>query len=354
MKRVVSIVLTVVLLLSVVACAPSVSESLQPQEPIRPAELGVVDFHTDVQQEYLDGNYLFPSGKGERELSQPKSIKLSWQSDIAASEYTVRISESSDMSNAKEYTSITEDLNMFNLKAATTYYWTVTADETTSSVATFSTADCLPRNIYCPGVTNMRDVGGWKTEDGGRVKQGLLYRSGQWARSGESKTMITENGVAVMKELGIMTELDLREEAQGLVFQSVIEGINYIQCPMTGQRPYFYNNQEMAVKVFEVLADENNYPMVIHCAIGTDRTGYVVFLINALLGVAETDLYWDYLFSNYGDIGEGRALGAVKNDYMDRILAYGKGSVAENCEAYLMDIGVKQEHIDAVRAIMLE
>ena len=32
----------------------------------------------------------------------------------------------------------------------------------------------------------------------------------------------------------------------------------------------------------------------------------------------------------------------------------GNGTIAENCEAFLLDIGVQQEHIDAVRAILLE
>lgn len=93
---------------------------------------------------------------------------------------------------------------------------------------------------------------------------------------------------------------------------------------------------------------------MIYCAIGTDRTGYVAFLINALLGVENEGLYRDYLFSNFGNIGTSRGLKAVRIDYMDRIMQYGNGSISENCEAFLLDIGVKQEHIDAVRAIMLE
>ena len=354
MKRIVSLVLTLIVLLSAVACAPAASQPSGPQGPIRPANLGVVDFHTELQQSYLEDSYLYPTGKGDRELSYPQSIKLSWESDIAADAYTVRLSESPDMSNAKEYTAYAKSMNVANLKAATTYYWTVTAEDTTSDVATFSTADCLPRNIHCAGVTNMRDLGGWKTADGGRVKQGLLYRSGQWRRVNEDAALITDEGIQTMRDLGIVTELDLREEAQGLVSRSEVEGVNYILCPMTGAGSFFVNNREMIVEIFEVLADEKNYPMVFHCAIGTDRTGYIAFLINALLGVAQEDLYRDYMFSNYGNIGSSRALGGVRNDYMDRILKYGDGTSAENCEAFLLEIGVEQAHIDAVRAILLE
>ena len=166
--------------------------------------------------------------------------------------------------------------------------------------------------------------------------------------------MITDTGVATITELGIVTEIDLRNEAVGKVTGSAVEGVSYVQCPMASNVSYYDNNRESVVKVFELLADENNYPIVFHCAIGTDRTGYVAFLINALLGVEREGIYRDYLFSNFGNIGAARGLSGVKIDYMDRIMQYGNGTIAENCEAFLLDIGVQQEHIDAVRAILLE
>ena len=166
--------------------------------------------------------------------------------------------------------------------------------------------------------------------------------------------MITDTGVATITELGIVTEIDLRNEAVGKVTGSAVEGVSYEQFRMASNVSYYDNNRESVVKVFELLADENNYPIVFHCAIGTDRTGYVAFLINALLGVEREGIYRDYLFSNFGNIGAARGLSGVKIDYMDRIMQYGNGTIAENCEAFLLDIGVQQEHIDAVRAILLE
>jgi protein tyrosine/serine phosphatase len=123
---------------------------------------------------------------------------------------------------------------------------------------------------------------------------------------------------------------------------------------MVASSNFYGTNREQIPKIFEVLADEANYPLVFHCAIGTDRTGYIAFLINALLGVEEESLYRDYLFSNYGNIGSSRSIGRVKLDYMTRILEYGDGTLSENCEKFLLDIGVQQAHIDAVRAILLE
>lgn len=351
MKRLVAAWLCLIVLLA--GCAPAISSESAEQAPIRLADLGVVDFHSEEQQAYLDDGYLFPRGRGVEELSHPEAITLTWESSINAQEYTVCISEQADMTAAKGYTTKTTELPLYNLKVATTYYWTVTAGEVTSETASFSTADCLPRNIYCDGITNMRDLGGWKTVDGRRVKQGLLYRSGQWAKPGYVTPMITETGVATMKELGIVTELDLRNEASGLD-PCPVDGVAVIHKPMVASGNFYGTNREMVVEIFEVLANETNYPMVFHCAIGTDRTGYIAFLINALLGVEEESLYRDYLFSNYGNIGNSRAITGVKLDYMNRILEYGSGTGAENCEAFLLDIGVKQEHIDAVRNILLD
>ena len=345
MKRIVCLVLALILLVS--GCAgQGGSRKLTLAEPAS------VDIHTEKQQEYLDDSYLFPAAKGVNELSRPAGIVLEWTSRMDAAEYTVRLSEQEDMAQAKEYKTDECQVTVTNLKVATTYYWTVSADGETSEVGQFTTADCLPRNIDCDGVTNMRDLGGWKTADGKRDKQGLIYRSGALAGPSYVTPMITKEGVAVMQELGIVTELDLRNEASG-TDPCPVEGVKVIHIPMVASNNFYGTNREQIPKIFEVLANEANYPLVFHCAIGTDRTGYIAFLINALLGVEEQSLYRDYLFSNYGNIGSSRAIGRVKLDYMTRILEYGNGTPSENCEKFLLDSGVKQEHIDALRAIML-
>ncbi len=272
MKRMVAIILCLILVVS--GCASvsesdSASSSVQ-QGPIRLTDLGVVDIHTEEQQGYLDDEYLFMSAKGGEELSQPKAVVLKWKSDLAdKTEFTISLSESPDMADAKVYSTNRKSLYVYNLKIATTYYWTVAAEDVVTEVASFSTADCAPRNIYCDGVTNMRDLGGWKTEDGRRVKQGLLYRSGQWEKPGDAR-MITDKGITTLTELGIVTEIDLRNEAVGKVNESAMAGVSYVQCPMASNVSYYDNNRDSVVKVFEILADENNYPLVFHCAIGTD------------------------------------------------------------------------------------
>ena len=359
MKRFTAVFLLIAIVFSLAACssAPELAVYEQP-----------LDFHTELQQAYLDDEYAFVMdyAGGIEELSRPQGITLSWEHKGRKTEYyLVNISESADMSDSKEYKATENTVNIQNLKIATQYYWTVTAvqnngEELLSEVGSFTTADCTPRNIYCDGITNMRDLGGYVTEDGYKVKQGLLYRSGRWNVNevDTPEAMITEAGIETLKELGIKTEIDLRRvdnnEVGALTDTGIVPEITYIQRPMIPDYPFKGINIEETQKFFSDLADESNYPMVFHCSIGTDRTGYLAYLIGGLLGVPQEDLYRDYLYSNFGEIGDFRTLFNVKYYYMDPIDKYPGETLSEKDEAYLLEIGVPQSDIDAIRNIMLE
>ena len=112
-------------------------------------------------------------------------------------------------------------------------------------------------------------------------------------------------------------------------------------------------NEDVLKDVFSVLGDKNNYPIVIHCSIGTDRTGLLCFLINALLGVSEEDLYRDYLFSNFGNIGGSRSYSIIDTYIMNISSAQGD-SLAERTYNYLLGIGVSKTDLDKVINIMTE
>ncbi len=103
---------------------------------------------------------------------------------------------------------------------------------------------------------------------------------------------------------------------------------------------------------FEFIADENNYPIIFHCSIGTDRTGFFAFLVNGLLGVRQEDLYRDYLFSNFSNIGSRRTAGNISS-YVNTIQTYQGSTLSERIENCLISIGVSKKHLDSVRKIML-
>ena len=57
------------------------------------------------------------------------------------------------------------------------------------------------------GIHNFRDYGGWPTEDGGSVRRGLLFRSGQHVGA-------TDADLAAIAALDIRTVVDLRGESE--------------------------------------------------------------------------------------------------------------------------------------------
>ena len=63
----------------------------------------------------------------------------------------------------------------------------------------------MKRILDVPGAVNLRDFGGYATAQGGRVRTGMLYRSGMLAT-------LTPAGQAALRDLGIGLICDLRRD----------------------------------------------------------------------------------------------------------------------------------------------
>lgn len=356
---------------AVCACGSAADEL-----PVMTIDDGAV-LHTQKQSAYLADAYgnIADHAVGVEELSAPAPVYFTW-ADVRASAYTFELS--SGPSFASPITVRTEKtfVDVYNLQTGTKYYWRVTAKvgEKTqkSAVSSFTTESVAPRNLYVEGVTNVRDLGGWKTSDGKTVKQGMMIRCGRLNKSGTAAPdiEITENGIRTMRDLlGVRTEVDLRmpdahgtekggSETGGITSSPLGADINYVNIPMDWAKnssAFNYLAEEEyypAIKAFFALAsDKKNYPMIFHCNIGTDRTGLFAFLVNGLLGVSEDDLYRDYLFSNFGKIGASRSIGNI-GSYVDTIKSYGGSSLSEQIANCLADIGVPRAHLDGLISVM--
>ena len=106
-------------------------------------------------------------------------------------------------------------------------------------------------------------------------------------------------------------------------------------------------------KVFSILGNKDNYPAFFHCSIGTDRTGYVAWLINSVVGVGEEDLWRDYLFSNFGNIGGSRDKAYIADGYPKKIKETEGDTLQEKAVNFLLKKGIKQQEIDTIREMML-
>lgn len=372
--RLAAFLCAVALVLTVAACTARGSSAYQGKVDgisFELPDLGeTVDIHTELQDRCIKDmqenhvvyvmNYAF----GTEELSRPLPIHFSWeaQSTDAIDGYTLSISENEDMHNAITVETTENQADVYNLKIATMYYWTVTAktgDKTaTSGTACFTTTDVGPRNLYVDGITNARDVGGYACADGKRMRQGLLFRCGRLNVSGaeEPTIEITEEGIKTFTEdLGVKTELDVRvsdNRETGSITQSPLgSDVQYINIPMTYGN-IMEDNWEQIREIFAILGNRDNYPLVFHCNIGTDRTGYIAFLVEALCGVSEDDFYMDYLWSSFGKIGSPRDQDTITYKYLAYINEANGDTLSEKTYNFLAEHGVSKSDMDSVIAIL--
>ena len=321
------------------------------------------EIHTELQSKYLAGDYKLINlyAKGKEEFSKPLPITIKWNLD-SNKEYNFCLSENEDFSVYRELKTDKNEINLINLKINTVYYWYVTYQVESGVAKTetkhFEIKTNGPRNLDIDGVTNVRDIGGYQTSDGKVTKQGVIFRSARFNENETTDLLITEAGIKEMVEvLKIKTELDVRQTADnengGLVSSPLGDAVNYVSVPMVSGGNLLLLNSEIIKDVFAVFGNESNYPIVIHCSIGTDRTGAICFLINALLGVSEETLYRDYLFSNFGNISRGRMPSTI-DDYLDKVNSYEGDTLSERTENYLLSIGVKDTDIATIKKVMID
>ncbi len=208
---------------------------------------------------------------------------------------------------------------------------------------------------YINGIRNCRDIGDiyyYKNSDGVGIKKGMLIR-GSEVDSLETDMTQAECDAAVKylsETYKIKLDMDLRslnyadmniKDAFGPDVKHNYYGMVFYTKILTD------DGKEAVRKVFSDLADADNYPVYMHCARGVDRTGIITYILGALLGVPESRLANEYMLSV-------TAYGNDILDVRDELKTYGKSTLKENAEAYLLDCGVTQEEIDSIREILLD
>ena len=240
-----------------------------------------------------------------------------------------------------------------------------------SSPAMFKTADTPPRWIKTEGrVDNIRDLGGWRTVDGLRVKQGLVFR-GQGLNdnsvTGEIKgrnRLYLEDVEYLTRTLGIKTDLDLRssQETAGMETSPLGKGVNFVHVSSQSYKGVFTaEGMKTMAKNVTLFADEKNYPVYFHCIAGADRTGSLAYVLLGILGVPEHDalVEWEHTFyPKMPDFRKGFSKNYWRREQHLRngLKRYGgkNATFKERAELYLKDCGVTDAEIAKIRSIMLE
>lgn len=175
------------------------------------------------------------------------------------------------------------------------------------------------RLVPLEGAGNFRDLGGYRTADGGRTRWGLVFRSDALHR-------LTEADLAAVSGLGLRVVYDLRMDAERSQAPSALPAsIRRELLAMGGSAAktkeitdLFVAGQAAAfpddflVHVYQAMADmeaasfgrllaglaePGGLPALFHCTAGKDRTGVSAALLLSVLGVDEATVLDDYELS---------------------------------------------------------
>lgn len=324
-----------------------------------PANNATVSLVNEAVEGFLDG---YAMGKGlsvadtrKEDVARSVPVTLAWKCDKDNTGYTVIYTTQQDFSDAVKVDVTEPKLELQDLFVATTYYWQVVTHtargDNYSTVFCFKTAN-TPRLISIEGVNNTRDVGGYLTEDGKyRVAQGKIYRG---ARMNDISSEGIKQAVEVYK---IKTDLDLRRKTDN-GYSDVTplgDGVSYVNISVIDYHGAFSHQEEMRDAI-ALLADAENYPVYVHCSAGRDRTGTMLFIVGALLGVPEETLSADYELTylsarsyEKGDLrGHEWFLG-----FLETLKTYEGDTLQAKAESYCKSIGLTDAEIQAVRTNLL-
>jgi protein-tyrosine phosphatase len=163
---------------------------------------------------------------------------------------------------------------------------------------------------------NLRDLGGYETSEGRRVKWGRVFRSGHLS-------FLTPTDLAYLEKMGLKLVCDLRahEDIQRYPDKTP-STTDYLHHPVYEVEPIklrhvtllrhrlleinqgVYKNWMVDRgalthgELIKLISDPGNHPMLYHCNMGKDRVGVSTAVVLLALGVPEETVVDDYTVSN--------------------------------------------------------
>jgi protein-tyrosine phosphatase len=177
------------------------------------------------------------------------------------------------------------------------------------------------REIRLTGASNFRDIGGYRTADGRTVRRGLVFRSANLGT-------LAGDDHAILSAIRLRTICDFRGDEECAGAPTPLEhiaapalhrltihprlGASLRDLVQTGQatgvaagdlmrqvyRAYAVEFAEVYRRLFQLMLDERNLPLLFHCSAGKDRTGFGAALLLKALGVPDETILEDYLLTN--------------------------------------------------------
>ena len=178
------------------------------------------------------------------------------------------------------------------------------------------------RRIELRGAYNFRDLGGYGTSEGKTIKWGRLFRS-------DNLSNLSGSDLKKIGELNLQLVVDLRSKQERVSRPNRLPTTNGIRIKSIEisddnkshndlKREIFYGKlgridlEEMMFKAyrraitdyrdelslfFNLLLKPSNYPVLVLCNAGKDRTGVVIALVLLALGASKQIVLKDYMLS---------------------------------------------------------
>jgi protein-tyrosine phosphatase len=184
-----------------------------------------------------------------------------------------------------------------------------------------SQEELLDRRLPLEGAVNFRDLGGYETEDGRKLRWRTVFRS-------DALSALTASDHVTLRALGVRLVCDLRLPGERRHAPNALPQDAGIECLEPGFIPrgtldmlanlragtlhggaiiaevtthYWHmarDHGETFGMILRRLAEPTARPAVIHCTSGKDRTGFTVALVLLALGVPLDTVFEDYLLTN--------------------------------------------------------
>lgn len=243
---------------------------------------------------YGNNNYL---PRSYRTGDQPKPISLEW-SGGSASKVILSTTHTFETESTFEVSASSSPAKIYNLIPGLLYYYQVKKSDGSTLKSGCFIPEGPVRMIYIGSISdNIRDLGGWKAGNK-TIRYGRLYR-------GALIDNISSTDKSTFIGLGIGLDMELRgyksDETSISYNTRPIPEIDWCQFKLlkflgvtetAGKTEELY--RAAIKKVITYLRENENKAVYFHCAGGADRTGALAFLIEALLGVSESDMSKDF------------------------------------------------------------
>ena len=252
----------------------------------------------------------------------------------------------------------------------------------------------MERVVDIPGSINLRDFGGYESRFGGRVRKGVLFRSGMMSD-------LDSEAQQQLLDLGIELICDLRHDYERRSEPTPFPASNprTVHIPIdpgshiathankfidvmdnAARRAFMVSiNRDLATdhatdyrQVFDLLLNLDR-GFLIHCTAGKDRTGFGAAIILLALGVSRETVFEDYLFTNvvmdfesfnlprlqqrFGDhltLEDAREISGVREEYLEAALAEVE-RLHVSLENYFIEaLGLNNSNLERLREKYLE